>query len=172
MSGGAPPPLPDLKALSQKIYDRRVKARAATNAAGKPANAPAGDKKGAAATNKKATPAAGDTKTAVGRKQDKIKRPALDPIKTRLQPVRFPPLDRRLPPHSPAVEQGVLNFDLAGAMGGVGGAGNPMASMLGGMMGGGDDDEDEEEAKDAKKDEKAGPNLSRRQRKRVVRVGR
>lgn len=84
----------------------------------------------------------------------------------------------RLPSFSPIKSAGVLNTDIGSMMGGLQGMG-PMGSMLGALgMGGDDDDEEEadaaEEAKKAAEAKKKDPmqQLSRRQRKRVVRIGR
>lgn len=110
--------------------------------------------------------------------------PNPNPIRERLAKIAFPPtLEARLPPHSPAIEGGLLNMNLAEAMGGMP-AGMPGADALGGLggmlggmgLGGDDDDEEEEETPEdaaAKKKDPMNPlNLGRRQRKKVVRIGR
>ncbi|KAL9936023.1 hypothetical protein V8E36_004865 [Tilletia maclaganii] len=89
-----------------------------------------------------------------------------------------------LPPHSPAIEFGALNFDMGKAMGAAGGAMGGLGSMLGGLGLGGDDDEEEgggeaggETAKVDKpltpleKQQQMIAQMGRRQRK-VVRIGR
>ncbi len=181
-SGGRPPALPKLKQIAEKAQkkrDERLDAaeKAAAAAAAGPANAAAGKKK-ATEGQQSSTPAA--SKKVLERRR--AKKVAIDPLQARRKKIAFPPADRRLPPHSPAVEGGLLNMDMPGAMANAGAlAGNPMASMLGSLMGGGDDaDEEEDEeaekqrqllaAKNQPKDPMAG--LSRRQKKRVVRVGR
>lgn len=157
ISGGPPPPLPDLKAQAKKLRAKReTKAREAAAVTEK-------KEKGATAQGKK------KADESAPRKALAIRPPAINPIQARLRQIRFPPREERLPPHSPAVESGMLNMDMPGAMAGVPGMeNNPMASMLGSLMGGNEEEEEEEE----KKEEKAQPGLSRRQKKRVVRVGR
>ena len=160
ISGGPPPPLPDLKAQAKKLRAKReakAKAKAASGAVT--------EKKGATVQGKKR---ADEASLQVSRKAVAIRPPAINPIKARLKQIGFPPREERLPPHSPAVETGLLNMDMPGAMAGVPGMeNNPMASMLGSLMGGNDEEEEEE-----KKEEKPVPGPSRRQEKRVVRVGR
>ncbi|UZJ51830.1 hypothetical protein CBS101457_001150 [Exobasidium rhododendri] len=106
-------------------------------------------------------------------------------ISTRVKPEdrikgsRPPPLNNRYPVYSPAREAGLLNADLGGMMGDLQGMG-PLGAMMGSMgLGGNDEEEDaeeeekkrkEEEEKQKKKDPMA--QLGRRQRKRVVRIGR
>lgn len=144
--------------------------------------------------NKKAIPAstsasAGPSKPTLTKEQRKqilaAKRdPNPNPIRERLAKIKYPPtLEARLPAHSPAIEGGLLNMNLAEAMGGMP-PGMPgadalggMAGMLGGMGLGGDDDEEEEDEAEkedaAKKKDPMNPlNLGRRQRKKVVRIGR
>lgn len=94
-------------------------------------------------------------------------RSALRPRRRAIMRVPFP---EKLPPHSPALPTGMLNTDLSKLPGGdafknMGPLGNMMSSM-----GLGDDDESTEtpEAPAPKQP----PVLGRRQRKRVVRVGR
>lgn len=89
-----------------------------------------------------------------------------------------PTFSNRYPIHSPAREAGLLNADLGGMMGGLQGMG-PLGAMMGQMGMGDDDDEDAEEEERKKREEeeknkKKDPmqQLSRRQRKRVVRIGR
>ena len=98
--------------------------------------------------------------------------------KDRIKGSRPPAYSGRYPIHSPGREAGLLNADLGGMMGGLQGMG-PLGAMMGQMGLGGDDDEDGEEEERKRKEEeekskKKDPmqQLSRRQRKRVVRVGR
>ena len=144
-------------------------------------------KKSAAATTSTST--AGPCKPTLTKEQRKqivqAKRdPNPNPIRERVARIRFPPtLEARLPPHSPAIEGGLLNMNLAEAMGGMppGMPGADALGGLGGMLGGmglgGNNDEDEEEETQeeaaAKKKDPMNPlNLGRRQRKKVVRIGR
>lgn len=163
--GAKPPPLPRLRELRDEIVDRRTKK------ATKDAAAPA------------AAPQSGASSRIPAEKDIHVSAPALDPIRTRLAMVRFPEAlgmggpQSRLPPNSRAAEFGVMNSNMLdpAAAAQMMGPNNPMAGMLG-MMGGDDDDEDE--------DEQAPPpppdpfanhwskNLSRRQRKRTIRIGR
>lgn len=96
----------------------------------------------------------------------------------RIKGTRPPSYPNRYPVNSPAREAGLLNADLGNMMGGLQGMG-PLGAMMGSMGLGGDDDEDAEEEERKKKEEeeknkKKDPmqNLGRRQRKRVVRIGR
>ncbi|ETS65045.1 hypothetical protein PaG_00498 [Moesziomyces aphidis] len=142
-----------------------------------------GSKDGAAATGgAKATLTKEQRKQVLQAKRD----PNPNPIRARLAKMRFPPtLEARLPAHSPAVEGGLLNMNLAEAMGGMppGMPGADALGGLGGMLGGmglGGDDDDEDDEDEAEKEEAAGKkkdpmnplNLGRRQRKKVVRIGR
>lgn len=85
----------------------------------------------------------------------------------------------KLPLHSPMREAGILNTDLGGMMGPAMQGMGPLGAMMG-SMGLGDDDEDDEDPEAAalaaqeEERKKKDPlrQLSRRQRKRVVRVGR
>ncbi|KAK0554003.1 signal recognition particle subunit [Tilletia horrida] len=93
-----------------------------------------------------------------------------------------------LPPHSPALEMGALNVDMAKAMGaaagGMPGGMGALGGMLSGLGLGGGDDDDEEDAEAAAANEVKKPltpqerqeqmiaQMGRRQRKKVVRVGR
>jgi signal recognition particle subunit SRP19 len=106
------------------------------------------------------------------RVSDKVK------AEDRIKGSRPPPLSARYPVNSPARETGMLNADMGGMMGGLQGMG-PLGAMMGQMGMGGDDDDDaeaeaeklkEEEEKKKKKDPMQ--QLSRRQKKRVVRIGR
>jgi signal recognition particle subunit SRP19 len=97
----------------------------------------------------------------------------------RIKGSRPPPFSARYPLTSPAREAGLLNADFGNMMGGLQGMG-PLGAMMGQMGMGGDDDDDaeaeaeklkaEEEEKKKKKDPMQ--QLSRRQKKRVVRIGR
>lgn len=96
----------------------------------------------------------------------------------RIEAKSAPPLAQRYPVTSPAREVGMLNADLGGMLGGMEGMG-PLGAMMGQMgLGGGDDDDEEGEggAQEDKEDEKKKKdplqNLSRRQRKKVIRIGR
>jgi len=94
-------------------------------------------------------------------------RAALRPRQRLIRQVPFP---EQLPPHSPAHATGLLNMDMAkmpgaDALKSMG----PLGSMMS-SMGLGDDEDDEPAA--AKAPVKAPPALGRRQRKRVVRIGR
>lgn len=96
----------------------------------------------------------------------------------RIKGSRPPPMTQRYPAFSPAREAGMLNADLGGMMGGLQGMG-PLGAMMGQMgLGGDDEEEDKEEAERLKEEEekkkKKDPmaQLSRRQKKRVVRIGR
>lgn len=93
-------------------------------------------------------------------------RAALRPRQRRIRKVPFP---EPLPPHSPANATGLLNMDMAkmpgaDALKSMG----PLGSMMS-SMGLGDDDD---EPPAAQAPAKATPALGRRQRKRVVRIGR
>lgn len=84
----------------------------------------------------------------------------------------------RYPVYSPNNEAGMLNADMGSMMGGLQGMG-PLGAMMGQMgLGGGDDDDEEDagEAKDdgvaAKKAKDPMQQLNRKQRKRVIRIGR
>lgn len=96
----------------------------------------------------------------------------------RLRGSKPPPISVRYPVHSPAREAGLLNADMGGMMGGLQNMG-PLGAMMGQMgIGGGDDDdaeaEEEKKREEEEKNKKKDPmqQLSRRQRKRVVRIGR
>jgi signal recognition particle subunit SRP19 len=97
----------------------------------------------------------------------------------RIRGSRPPTQANRYSVYSPAKEAGLLNADLGGMMGGLQGMG-PLGAMMGSMgLGGDDDDEDaaEEERKKKEEEEKLKKKdpmqqLGRRQRKRVVRIGR
>lgn len=84
----------------------------------------------------------------------------------------------KLPVYSPMREAGVLNTDLGGMMGPAMQGMGPLGAMMGSMGLGDDDDDDEQEAaaaagqEDEKKKKDPMQQLSRRQRKRVIRVGR
>ncbi|TKY89633.1 hypothetical protein EX895_001418 [Sporisorium graminicola] len=146
--------------------------------------------KAAAAAATASSSTAGPSKPTLTKEQRKqilqAKRdPNPNPIRERLARMRFPPtLEARLPAHSPAIEGGLLNMNLAEAMGGMppgmpgadalGGLGGMLGSMgLGGNDDDDDDDDDEQEEAAAKKKDPMNPlNLGRRQRKKVVRIGR
>lgn len=97
----------------------------------------------------------------------------------RIKGSRPPSFSARYPLTSPVREAGLLNTDFGNMMGGLQGMG-PLGAMMGQMGMGGDDDDDaeaeaeklraEEEEKKKKKDPMQ--QLSRRQKKRVVRIGR
>lgn len=131
-----------------------------------------------AVSGEKAAPAV-NNKNAASRSQKKGRRVSrkVQP-EDRIKGSRPPPLSARYPLNSPAREAGLLNADLGGMMGGLQGMG-PLGAMMGQMGMGGDDDDDaeaeaekqrEEEEKKKKKDPMQ--QLSRRQKKRVVRIGR
>lgn len=169
--GGKPPAL---KPRVKRVKPAKVKQEAAP--------APADGKK---ASKQPTAPA-----LSIKQKQDLARArrdPNPNPIRERLAAIKFPPkLEDRLPQHSPAIEGGLLNMNLAEAMGGMPpGAGGmmdqlgPLSGMLGGMgLGGGDDDDDDDDdaaaaAVAAKKgNDKPMPALGRRQKKKVVRIGR
>lgn len=90
----------------------------------------------------------------------------------RVKNVTFPS-DLRYPDYSPNAEAGLLNTDFSSMMGGLQGMG-PLGAMMGQMgLGGEEEEEDEkEEETGAKKTKDPLQQLSRRQRKRVIRVGR
>lgn len=108
-------------------------------------------------------------------------------VRLKLLKPHLPPPHVRLPRNSPSLAAGLLNMDLASAMGGGGGpgglpgggAGNPMGA-IGNMMGnlgfGEDDTENagDDAATEADKRKQNDPlrGMGRRGRKRVVRVGR
>ncbi|PWN54347.1 signal recognition particle, SRP19 subunit [Violaceomyces palustris] len=105
--------------------------------------------------------------------------PNPNPLRQRLKSMNLPPLSERLPPHSPALDNGLLNMNLGEAMGGSLEGLGPLGGMLGGMgLGGDDDDEEDEEDEEGKKkpaltpQQQALANLGRRQKKKVIRVGR
>ncbi|KAE8212428.1 hypothetical protein CF327_g3940 [Tilletia walkeri] len=93
-------------------------------------------------------------------------------------------VETMLPPHSPALEAGVLNIDMGKAMGAAAGSGGmgALGGMLSGLGLGGDEDEDEdgagaeEEPKKPltplEKQQQQIAQMGRRQRKKVVRIGR
>ncbi|SNX85749.1 related to SEC65 - signal recognition particle subunit [Melanopsichium pennsylvanicum] len=146
-------------------------------------------KKAAAAASSSSATTGGPTKPTLTKVQRKAvlaakRDPNPNPIRSRLAHINFPPtLEARLPAHSPALEGGLLNMNLAEAMGGMP-PGMPGADALGGLggmlggmgLGGNDDDEDEEEDQEEERGKKKDPmnplNLGRRQRKKVVRIGR
>lgn len=190
--GGKPPAIEPRKkrvrpsTLKKQALADNAKAAASGSSAGANAASSKKNKKKAAASGS-APPAAGPSKPTLTKEQRKqivqAKRdPNPNPIRERVAMIKFPPtLEARLPPHSPAIEGGLLNMNLAEAMGGAGMPGADALGGLGGMLGGmglGGDDEEEEEEEN--KDEAAGKkkdpmnplNLGRRQRKKVVRIGR
>ncbi|KAK0528501.1 signal recognition particle subunit [Tilletia horrida] len=89
-----------------------------------------------------------------------------------------------LPPHSPALEVGALNINMGKAMGaagqGLGGGMGALGGMLSGLGLGGDDEEDEQEEvpkvdkplTPLEKQQQMIAQMGRRQRKKVVRIGR
>lgn len=195
--GGKPPAIEPRKkrvrpsTIKKQAFAENAKVAAAgsSTAAGAGAGSSKKNKKKASASASTAnSAAAGSSKPSLTKEQRKkvlqAKRdPNPNPIRERLAKMRFPPtLEARLPPHSPAIEGGLLNMNLAEAMGGMppGMPGADALGGLGGMLGGmglgGDDDEDEEEEKDEAAGKKKDPmnplNLGRRQRKKVVRIGR
>lgn len=191
--GGKPPAL---EPREKRVRPATIKKQAlAENAKAASTNTDAASAGGSKKSKKKAAaPAAsnaGPSKPTLTKEQRKqvlqAKRdPNPNPIRERLSKIRFPPtLEARLPAHSPAIEGGLLNMNLAEAMGGMppGMPGADALGGLGGMLGGmglgGDDDDDEEEDEAAaqeeagkKKDPMNPLNLGRRQRKKVVRIGR
>lgn len=79
-------------------------------------------------------------------------------------------VEEPVPPHSPAVPSGLLNMDFSAAMGGDAlKSMGPLGNMLGGM-GLGEDEQPDEQPEPSQ--QKGVPQPSRRQKKRVVRVGR
>ena len=193
--GGKPPAIePRKKRVRPSTIKKQALAENAKAAAAGPSTT-----EGAAGSSKKnqkkattaatSANAAGPSKPTLTKEQRKqvlqAKRdPNPNPIRERLAKIRYPPtLEARLPAHSPAIEGGLLNMNLAEAMGGMP-PGMPGADALGGLggmlggmgLGGDDDDEDEaetqEEAAGKKKDPMNPLNLGRRQRKKVVRIGR
>ncbi|KAJ9474190.1 Signal recognition particle subunit SEC65 [Pseudozyma hubeiensis] len=195
--GGKPPALePRKKRVRPSTMKKQAlagNAKAAASGSSNAASAAAGstkkNKKKATAAASSSASTAGPSKPALTKDQRKqivqAKRdPNPNPIRQRLANIRFPPtLEARLPAHSPAIEGGLLNMNLAEAMGGMppGMPGADALGGLGGMLGGmglgGDDDEEEveetqEEAAAKKKDPMNPMNLGRRQRKKVVRIGR
>ncbi|CBQ68602.1 related to SEC65-signal recognition particle subunit [Sporisorium reilianum SRZ2] len=196
--GGKPPAIePRKKRVRPSTIKKQAladNAKAAAAGASTAADAAGSSKKSkkkaaAAAAATGSSNAAGPSKPTLTKEQRKqivqAKRdPNPNPIRERLAKMRFPPtLEARLPAHSPAIEGGLLNMNLAEAMGGMP-PGMPGADALGGLggmlggmgLGGDDDDEDEEETQEeaaAKKKDPMNPlNLGRRQRKKVVRIGR
>ncbi|SPO28415.1 related to SEC65 - signal recognition particle subunit [Ustilago trichophora] len=196
--GGKPPALEPRKkrvrpaTIKKQALAENAKAAASgssTAASGAVAASSKKNKKKAAAAASASGNTAGPSKPTLTKEQRKqilqAKRdPNPNPIRERLAKIRFPPtLEARLPAHSPAIEGGLLNMNLAEAMGGMppGMPGADALGGLGGMLGGmglgGDDDDDEEEetqeeAAGKKKDPMNPLNLGRRQRKKVVRIGR
>ncbi|EPQ31642.1 uncharacterized protein PFL1_00975 [Pseudozyma flocculosa PF-1] len=192
--GGKPPAL---EPRTKRVKPAAFKATAlAENAKARAEGAAPAAKKGRKPASSSSS-ASNPSKPSLTRKQRqelaRMRRdPNPNPIRQRLAAIKFPPrLEDRLPEHSPALEGGVLNMNLAEAMGGMppgiggpGGAGGmmeqlgPLGGMLGGMgLGGGDDDDDEDDEAEAEALKKKGqdkqmPNLSRRQKKKVVRIGR
>lgn len=166
--GGVPPPLPahPKKKVEKATTESKTPATTDKKADGKSTNAP---KQHTQQNNKNAR-----AKESKIRHRQPIRLDANERIKASKKSVP----SGRLPAFSPIKSAGVLNADLGSMMGGLQGMG-PMGSMLGALgMGGDDDDEEEadaaEEAKKAAEAKKKDPmqQLSRRQRKRVVRVGR
>ncbi|EST04573.1 Signal recognition particle, SRP19 subunit [Kalmanozyma brasiliensis GHG001] len=191
--GGKPPAIEPRKkrvrpsTMKKQALAENAEAAAAGTSASTEAGASKKNKKKAAAAASSSSIAAGPSKPTLTKEQRKeilqAKRdPNPNPIRERLAKIKFPPtLEARLPPHSPAIEGGLLNMNLAEAMGGPGMPGadalGGLGGMLGGMgLGGNDDEEEEEEEKEdaaAKKKDPMNPlNLGRRQRKKVVRIGR
>ncbi|PWY97213.1 hypothetical protein BCV70DRAFT_203049 [Testicularia cyperi] len=198
--GGRPPAVEARKkrtkpsTLKKLAFEANAKAAASSSAASGSTSAPASGskKKGKAQQTTSSTSTVKVVKPTLTKAQRKeilaAKRdPNPNPIRARLAKIRFPPtLEARLPAHSPAIEGGLLNMNLAEAMGGLppgmGGADalGPLGGMLGSMgLGGADDDEDDDDQQDqiqddaAKKKDPTNPlNLGRRQRKKVVRIGR
>lgn len=196
--GGKPPAIEPRKKRvrpstikKQALADNAKAAAAGSSAAADAARSSKKSKKkaAAAAAATSSSSGAGPSKPTLTKEQRKqivqAKRdPNPNPIRERLARMRFPPtLEARLPAHSPAIEGGLLNMNLAEAMGGMP-PGTPGADALGGLGGmlggmglGGNDDEDDEketqeEAAGKKKDPMNPLNLGRRQRKKVVRTGR
>lgn len=163
--GGPPPPLP---AHPKKKVDKATSAGSTEKKAdGKTAGAKDGSKQHTKQNNKNAS-----AKESNIRHRQPIRIDANERIKASKKSVS----NGRLPSFSPIKSAGVLNADLGSMMGGLQGMG-PMGSMLGALGMGGDDEEEEADAaEEAKKAEakKKDPmqQLSRRQRKRVVRIGR
>lgn len=94
---------------------------------------------------------------------------ALPPMAARQRAIRRIAVNEPIPPHSPARSSGLINADLSKAMGG-----DALKNMgpLGGMLGSmGGDEEEQPEAPQANQG-KGQPPLSRRQKKRVVRIAR
>lgn len=188
--GGKPPALePRKKRTSPATLKKEALEANAKNAAASSSSAAAiSQKKKAQSKGQQqlsSVPQGKPTLTKEQRKQiSKAQRdPNPNPIRKRLAQIKFPPmLEMRLPAHSPALEGGLLNMNMAEAMGGMppGGADalGPLQGMLGSMGLGGGDDDDEDEEPDVqeeagkKKDPMNPLNLGRRQRKKMVRVGR
>lgn len=165
--GGRPPPLP-------AHPKKHVETQAAKEK--KPGNKTGNSK----AVSAKAAPVTGsqNSKNAMAkqrrsRHRTPIRIDAQDRIKAASEQSRHPSKGR-LPPYSPSREAGVLNADFSGMMGGLQGMG-PLGAMMG-SMGMGDEEEQGEGEEANKAEEKKAKDplqqLSRRQRKRVIRVGR
>lgn len=197
--GGKPPAIePRKKRVRPSTIKKQAlaeNAKAAASGSSTAADAGSGSSKknkkkaAAAAASASGNSAVGPSKPALTKEQRKqvlaAKRdPNPNPIRERLAKIRYPPtLEARLPAHSPAIEGGLLNMNLAEAMGGMP-PGMPGADALGGLggmlggmgLGGDDDEEEEEEAQDEAASRKKDPmnplNLGRRQRKKMVRIGR
>lgn len=189
--GGKPPALaPRKKRTSPTTLKKQALEANAKNAAasGSSAAASGPSKKKPQGKGQPQTASAKPVKPTLTKEQRKEifkarRDPNPNPIRERLAQIKFPPmLEMRLPAHSPALEGGLLNMNMAEAMGGMppGGAEalGPLQGMLGSMGLGGDDDDDDDEEQEAQEDagKKKDPmnplNLGRRQRKKMVRVGR
>lgn len=99
-----------------------------------------------------------------------LPRASKNPLRARERTIRRVPIEERFPPHSPAVPAGMLGMNFANmpgtsdALKSMG----PLGSMMSSMGLGGDDDDEPDEEKPAAR----APAPGRRQRKRVVRIGR
>ncbi|CAD6963520.1 unnamed protein product [Tilletia controversa] len=86
-------------------------------------------------------------------------------------------IESMLPPHSPALEAGTLNFDMGKAMGAAAGSGGmgALGGMLGAMGLGGEEEEKKKPDRaltPLEKQQEKIAQMGRRQRKKVVRIGR
>lgn len=116
-------------------------------------------------------PHAGGTPPPLADRATYSKKSSRAALRPRQRVIRSVPFAEQLPPHSPVVATGLLNMDMAKMPGAEAlKSMGPLGSMMS-SMGLGDDEEAEATAA-AAPPQRQQPALGRRQRKRVVRIGR